>query len=186
MQQKYKENKIMKTSINKPINNTTNVPFWESFKRKISNKKLLVPIFYTKKNEIVFIDIIDYAINGTYSDDLIFTIPKDITQNYIIKELMNKFIILFGQTIKDIKQNKFITIKSEFIDKMKLINDPNLVRKKLYKLITDIIFYNTYSIVVSSSSGLYNLFKTFIKNKSNNFNKLIISHMQVKKIAEGV
>ena len=186
MQQKYKENKIMKTSINKPINNTTNVSFWQSFKRKISNKKLLVPVFYTKKNEIVFIDIIDYAINGTYSEDLIFTIPKDITQNYIIKELMNKFIILFGQTIKDIKQNKFITIKSEFIDKMKLINDPNLVRKKLFKLITDIIFYNTYSIVVSSSSGLYNLFKTFIKNKSNNFNKLIISHMQVKKIAQGI
>ena len=69
---------------------------------------------------------------------------------------------------------------------MKLINDPNLVRKKLYKLITDIIFYNTYSTVLSSSSGLYNLFKTFIKNKSNNFNRLIISHMQVKKIAEGI
>jgi len=99
---------------------------------------------------------------------------------------MNKFIILFGQTIKDIKQNKFISIKSEFIEKMKLINDPNLVRKKLYKLITDIIFYNTYSIAISSSSQLYTLFKTFIKNKSNNFNKLIISHMQVKKIAEGV
>ena len=186
MQQKYKENKIIKTSINKPINNTTSVPFWESFKRKISNKKLLVPIFYTKKNEIIFIDIIDYAINGSYSDDLIFIIPKDITQNYIIKELMNKFIILFGQTIKDIKKNKFITIKSEFIEKMKMINDPDLVRKKLYKLITDIIFYNTYSTVVSSSSGLYNLFKTFIKNKSNNFNRLIISHMQVKKIAEGI
>ena len=61
--------------------------------------------------------------------------------------ISNKFIILFGQTIKDIKQNKFITIKSEFIDKMKLINDPNLVRKKLYKLITDIIFYNTSGIL---------------------------------------
>jgi hypothetical protein len=70
---------------------------------------------------------------------------------------------------------------------MKMINDPDLVRKKLYKLITDIIFYNTYSTVVSSSSsGLYNLFKSFIKNKSNNFNRLIISHMQVKKIAEGI
>ena len=186
IQQKYKENKIIKNSINKPVNTTSTVSFWESFKHKISNKKLLVPIFNTKKNEIIFIDIIEYAINGSYSEDLIFTIPKDITQNYIINKLMNKFIILFGQTIKDIKQNKFITIKSEFIDKMKLINDPNLVRKKLYKLITDIIFYNTYSIVVSSSLGLYTLFKTFIKNKSNNFNRLIISHMQVKKIAEGI
>jgi hypothetical protein len=186
MQQKYKENKIMKSSINKPINNTSTASFWESFKSKISNKKLLIPVFYTKKNEIIFIDVIDYAINGSYSEDLIFTIPKNITQNYIIKELMNKFIILFGQTIKDIKQNKFITIKSEFIDKMKLINDPNLVRKKIFKLITDIIFYNTYSIVVSSSSELYTLFKTFIKNKSNDFNRLIISHMQVKKIAEGI
>jgi hypothetical protein len=186
MQQKYKENKIMKSSINKPINSTSTASFWESFKSKISNKKLLIPVFYTKKNEIIFIDIIDYGINGSYSEDLIFTIPKNITQNYIIKELMNKFIILFGQTIKDIKQNKFITIKSEFIDKMKLINDPNLVRKKLFKLITDIIFYNTYSIVVSSSSELYTLFKTFIKNKSNDFNRLIISHMQVKKIAEGI
>jgi hypothetical protein len=186
IQQKYKENKIVRSSINKPVNNTTTISFWESFKNKISNKKLLVPIINTKKNEIIFIDIIEYAINGSYSDNLIFTIPKDITQNYIIKELMNKFIILFGQTIKDIKQNKFITIKSEFIEKMKMINDPDLVRKKLYKLITDIIFYNTYSTVVSSSSGLYNLFKTFIKNKSNNFNRLIISHIQVKKIAEGI
>ena len=99
---------------------------------------------------------------------------------------MKNCIILFGQTIKDIKQNKFITIKSDFIDKMKLINSPELVRKKLFKLITDIIFYNTYSIVVSSSSGLYNLFKAFIKNKSNNFNRLIISHIQVKKISEGI
>lgn len=186
IQQKYKENKIIRPSINKPVNNTTTVSFWQSFKNKISNKKLLVPIFYTKKNQIIFIDIIDYAINGSYSEDLIFIIPKDITQNYIIKELMNKFIILFGKSIKDIKQNKFITIKSEFIEKMKSINNPDLVRKKLYKLITDIIFYNTYSTVVSSSSGLYNLFKTFIKNKSDNFNRLIISHMQVKKIAEGI
>jgi hypothetical protein len=185
MKQKYNENKIIKTSINKPINTTSTVSFWESFRYKISNKKLLVPIINTKQNEVIFIDIIDYGINGIYSEDLIFNIPKDISQNYIIKDLMNKFIILFGKTIKDIKQNKFLTIKSEFIDKMKLINDPNLVRKKLYKLITDIIFYNTYSTVLSSS-GLYNLFKTFIKNKSNNFNRLIISHMQVKKIAEGI
>ena len=186
IQQKYKENKIVRSSINKSVNNTTTISFWESFKNKISNKKLLVPIINTKKNEIIFIDIIAYAINGSYSEDLIFTIPKDITQNYIINKLMSKFIILFGKTIKDIKQNKFITIKSEFIEKMKMVNDSDLVRKKLYKLITDIIFYNTYSTTVSSSSGLYTLFKAFIKNKSNNFNRLIISHMQVKKIAEGI
>jgi hypothetical protein len=186
LQKSYKENKVINSNINKPKNETLNSSFWQNFKRKISNKKLLIPVFIKNKSQIIFIDIIEYAINGNYSNNLIFTIPNNIKQNYITSDLIKNCIILFGKTIKDIKNNKFIAIKSEFIDKIKLLNDPQLVRKNLFKLITDIIFYNKYSTVISTSSKLYELFGKFIKNKSNNFNKLVISHIQIKKITETI
>jgi hypothetical protein len=186
LQKTYKENKISNNNIIKPQNETLNSSFWQKFKSKISNKKLLIPIFIKNKSKIIFIDILDYALNGIYTDDLVFNIPKNIKQDYITNELMKNYIILFGQTLKDIKQNKFLAIKSEFIDKIKLLNDPQLVRKNIFKLITDIIFYNKYNVAISSSLEFYDLFKDFIKNKSNNFNRLIISHIQIKKISESI
>jgi hypothetical protein len=187
MKKMYTENAVIKRTINsKPINLTLNSSYWISFKSKILNKKLLIPILNTKKSEIIFIDLIEFAINGKYSNDLIFVVPKKINENYITGELMNNCIILFGKTITDIKKNKFITLKSDFLDKIKLINDVELIRKNLFKLLTDIILFNKYVVEISSSLEIYSIFKTFIKDKSNNFNKLIISHIQVKKIAESI
>jgi hypothetical protein len=181
MQKRYKENVIIK-NINKPKNKTLNSSFWNSLKNKILNKKLLIPILNTTKSKIIFIDLIEFGINGKYSDDLIFSIPKTFNKD----ELMKNCIILLGKTIKDIKQYKLLSIKSDYIDKIKLITDQQLIRKNLFNLLNNILIYNKYSIEISKSLELYNLFKTLIKTEPNNFNRLIISHTQIKKISEGI
>ena len=178
MKQKYKENKIIKSNINKPVNAFTTVQFWESLKSKIQNKKLLIPVL--NKSNIIFIDIIDFALRGKYANDLILNFSNtNITEN-------SNYIILFGKSLSEIKNNKLRIIKSEFMDKIKLINDSQIIRKNLFTLLNNTLIYNQYSIEVPSSIKLYSLFKTFIKNKPSNFNKLIVSHIQIKNIVDSV
>ena len=178
MKQKYKENKIIKSNVNKPVNAFTTVQFWESLKSKIQNKKLLIPIL--NKSNIIYIDIIDYALRGKYANDLILNFSnKNITEN-------SNYIILFGKSLTEIKNNKLRIIKSEFMDKIKLINDSQIIRKNLFTLLNNTLIYNQYSIEVQSSIKLYSLFKAFIKNKPSNFNKLIVSHIQIKNIVDSV
>lgn len=178
MRQKYKEHKIIKSNVNKPANAFTTVPFWESLKSKIQNKKLLVPVL--NKSNIIFVDIIDFALRGKYANDLILNISnKNITENL-------NCIILFGKSLSEIKNNKLRVIKSEFMDKIKLINDSQIIRKNLFTLLNNSIVYNQYSSEIPSSFKLVDLFKTFIKNKPNNFNKLIVSHTQIKQIVDSV
>ncbi len=178
MKQKYKENKIIKSNINKPVNAFTTVPFWESLKSKIQNKKLLIPVL--NKSNIIFIDIIDYALRGKYGNDLILNFSnKNITEN-------SNYIILFGKSLTEIKNNKLRIIKSEFMDKIKLINDSQIIRKNLFTLLNNSLIYNQYSSEITSSFKLFDLFKTFIKNKPSNFNKLIVSHIQIKNIVDSV
>lgn len=178
MKQKYKENKIIKSNINKPVNAFTTVPFWESLKNKIQNKKLLIPVL--NKSNIIFIDLIDYALRGKYANDLILNFSnKNITEN-------SNFIILLGKSLTEIKNNKLRVIKSEFMDKIKLINDSQIIRKNLFTLLNNSLIYNQYSSEITSSFKLFDLFKTFIKNKPSNFNKLIVSHIQIKNILDSV
>lgn len=178
MKQKYKENKIIKSNVNKPVNAFTTVQFWESLKIKIQNKKLLIPIL--NKSNIIFIDIIDYTLRGKYGNDLILNFSnKNITEN-------SNYIILFGKSLTEIKNNKLRVIKSEFMDKIKLINDSQIIRKNLFTLLNNSLIYNQYSSEITSSFKLFDLFKTFIKNKPSNFNKLIVSHIQIKNILDSI
>lgn len=178
MRQKYKEHKIIKSNVNKPANAFSTVPFWESLKSKIQNKKLLVPVL--NKSNIIFVDIIDFALRGKYANDLILNISnKNITEN-------SNCIILFGKSLSEIKNNKLRVIKSEFMDKIKLINDSQIIRKNLFTLLNNSLIYNQYSSEIPSSFKLFDLFKTYIKNKPSNFNKLIVSHIQIKNIVDSV
>ena len=168
----------LKSNINKPVNAFTIVLFWESLKSKIQNKKLLIPVL--NKSNIIFIDIIDYALRGKYGNDLILNFSnKNITEN-------SNYIILFGKSLTEIKNNKLRIIKSEFMDKIKLINDSQIIRKNLFTLLNNSLIYNQYSREITSSFKLFDLFKTFIKNKPSNFNKLIVSHIQIKNILDSI
>ena len=72
------------------------------------------------------------------------------------------------------------------MDKIKLINDSQIIRKNLFTLLNNSLIYNQYSREITSSFKLFDLFKTFIKNKPSNFNKLIVSHIQIKNILDSI
>ena len=147
-----------------------NIEYWTKLRDIIDYKQILVPfILSSNSNNILFVNILNIAIEGKYTDESIIELTND-----------SAYIIL-GIDKKSIIKGEFRVI-DKVLDKLKEVKSENDIRRILYSLLTDITFYNKYSKKFNNKLPVYSKLMKFINEKPNNFNKYIISHSQIQKI----
>lgn len=167
---------IIKSNNNSKNNKTPylNIAYWTKLRDVIDYKQLLIPFMAPdNSNKILFVNILNIAIDGKYSDESVIEITND-----------SAYIIL-GIDKKSIVKGEFRVI-DKVLEKIKDISSENDIRRILFKLLTDITFYNKYSKKFNNNNPLYSKFMKFISEKPDNFNKYIISHSQIQKICGSI
>lgn len=153
--------------------------YWINLKNLLQCEELYMPFIRENINDCVLVNIFKLAIDGKYSDKIIFN--EDENYNKELNKNKDCYYIIFGLSKKSIKAGKLIVIDFLLFNKITSSKSTSdTIRSIIYRLLTDKVFYKNYGYIkqLQKKNSLNNI----KSDKNNEFDKYLLSYNQIQKI----